>query len=177
MQVLWLILIYFVTGLTGNPSKRKPVFQQRDTIISRFKAVLTPSFIGLAGVWIVDWLSDGNPLWPALGLVSGAAGAMYPFRHQADQTVIPGLAVYFGGVFYLQPVIALAGFGLVLEVLLLSKDWITAAIIFSSILPVLFSFSQLNPLFFWAGIVIQLLLWIKLKKEIRIRVKGFFNPE
>lgn len=177
MQVLWLSLIYFVTGLAGTPSKRKPVSRQRDMKLIRFKSVFTPFLIGLTGVWIADWLSDGNPLWPALGLVSGVVGVMYPFWRQADQEVISGLAVYFGGVFYLQPVIALAGFGFVLEVLLLSKDWILAVIIFSSILPVLFSFSQVNPMFFWVGIMIQLLFWIKLKKEIRVKIKGSFNPD
>ncbi len=176
MQILWLIFIYFVAGLTGNTFQRKMSSQKKNNLLGRFKSVLAPFFIGLGGVLTADLLSEGNPLWPALGLVSGMAGVLYPLWRQSEQGPEVGLAVYFGGVFYLKPVIALTGIGFALEVLLLSKDWVLTVSLFCGILPVLFSFSQVNPLFFWAAVVIQLIFLFKFKNEIQSRIKGFFNP-
>lgn len=175
MQFLWLIFIYFLTGAIGNPFQKKQSSQKRNINPSSFKSVLVSIFVGLGGVLTADWLSDGNPIWPALGLISGVIGALFPFWRQSELDFKTGLAVYFGGVFYIMPVIALTGFGIALEGLVLSKDQILMVTIFSSILPVLFSFSQINPFFLWAAIVIQIVFLIKLKNEIRLRISEFFK--
>ncbi len=177
MQFLWLIFIYFLAGLTVNPLKKKLPSQKRGQYRVSTKSTLAPILIGLGGVMTADWLSDGNPLWPALGLICGVVGALFPYPYQSKPDFKAGLAVYFGGVFYLKPVIALTGFSIALEVLLLSKDQILTAIIFSSILPILFGFSQINPFFFWAAAVILLIFLIKLKNKIRLRIRRFFNQE
>lgn len=174
MQLLWLIIIYFLAGLTGNPLKRKLPSQKRDRYSGLTKSVLVSILIGIGGVLTSDWLSDGNPLWPTLGLISSVIGALFPFSGQSERSLKTGLAVYFGGVFYLKPVVALTGFGIAFEGLLLSKDQILMAIIFSSILPIFFNFSQINPFFFWATVVIQLVFLIKLKNEVLSRIREFF---
>ncbi len=175
MQLLWLIFIYFLTGLTVH-SKPKFPSQKRKHRFSSTKSLVMSFMIGLGGVMTADWLSDGNPLWPALGLISGVAGGLFPVGGK-ERSFKTGLAVYCGGVFYLKPVIALTGFSIALEGLILSKDRILTVILFSSILPVLFSFSQINPYFFWTAVVIQLLFLIVLKNEIRSRISEFFKSK
>ncbi len=124
---------------------------------------------------IADWLSDSNPLWPALGLISGVAGALFPIVGRCDWSFQKGMAFYFGGVFYLKPEIALISFSIALEVLFWSRDRILTAILFSSILPVLFGYSQVNPFFIWAAVVIQLLFLIEFKDELRSKIHDFFS--
>jgi len=128
-------------------------------------------------VLIADWLSDGNPIWPALGVISNVAGALYPIGGRTEQSFKIGLAVYFGGVFYLKPVIALISFSIALEGLLWSKDRILMAILFSSILPVLFNLAQVNPFFIWAAVIIQLLFLIEFKDEIRSKISAFLKSQ
>lgn len=118
-----------------------------------------------------DWLSDGDPLWPALGLISGVAGALFPIGKRGKQNFKKDLAVYLGGVFYLKPMLTLVSFSIALEGLFWSKDLILMVLLFSSILPILFSLSQVNPLFLQATIVIQLLFLIEFKDEIQLKFR------
>lgn len=118
-----------------------------------------------------DWLSDGDPLWPALGLISGVAGALFPIGKRGEQNFKKDLAVYLGGVFYLKPMLTLVSFSIALEGLFWSKDLNLMVLLFSSILPILFSLSQVNPLFLQATIVIQLLFLIEFKDEIRLKYR------
>ena len=177
MQILWVILIYFITGFTGNSSKRNLIRQKRNINFSRFKSAMAPFLIGLGGVMTADWLSEGNPLWPALGLASGVAGALYPLWDRSGGGLKAGLAVYCGGIFYLIPVIAVIGLVFAMETLVLSKDRVLTAILFSSLLPILFGFSQTNPTFFWVAVVIQLFFLIILHNDIKSRIRTFFNPD
>lgn len=178
MQFLWLIFIYFIIGFSGNSGKRNLAKKnKRNFYVSRIKSLLAPFLIGLGGVMTADWLSDANPLWPALGLASSVAGALFPFWRRPEGGLEAGLAAYCGGVFYLKPVIALTGFGFAMETFLLSKDRVLTAIIFSGVLPVLFGFSQFNPVFFWASVVIQLIFLIDLYNEIKSRIREFFSQD
>lgn len=178
MQFLWLIFIYFIIGFgSGNSGKRNLAKQKKNIYSSRFKSQLAPFLIGLGGVMTADWLSDANPLWPALGLASSVAEALFPFWRRPEGRLEAGLAAYCGGVFYLKPVIALTGSGFALETLLLSKDRVLTAIIFSGVLPVLFGFSQFNPAFFWVSVVIQLFFLINLANEIKLRIREFFSQD
>lgn len=177
MQLIWLVFIYFLTGLTDNQFKKKSPSLKRNIFFGSFKSILILILVGLGGVLTADWLSEGNPLWPALGLVSVVTGALFPLWRQPEESFKTGVVVYFGGVFYLKPIIALTGFSFAFEVLLLSKDPILTAIIFSSSLPILFAFLQVNPYFFWAAVVIQLVFIIKLRNEIKSRISEFFRKQ
>ena len=173
MQVFWLIFIYFLTGLIINYQSLSPVRKKQNYRFSSTKTLFLTFFIGLGGVMIADWLSEGNPLWPALGLISGVAGAMFPVGGRLEQSFQKALAVYFGGAFYLKPVIALIGVSIALEGLFWSKDRSLTAILFSSILPVLFNLTQVNPFFLWASVIIQLLFVIEFKEEIQSKIGNF----
>lgn len=164
-------------GFSGSSGKINMAKQKRKVYSSRFKPQLAPFLIGLGGVLTADWLSDANPLWPAFGLASSVAGALFPFWRRPEGGLEAGLAAYCGGVFYLKPVIALTGFGFALETLLLSKDRVLTAIIFCGVIPVLFGFSQFNPVFFWVSVLIQLLFLVNLYNEIKLRIREFFSQD
>lgn len=174
MQLLWLVFIYFVTGFIVNSLPRSSS-RQRNQRSGYVKPLFVSFLTGLGAVMSADWLSDGNPIWPALGVISNVAGALYPIGGRMGQSFKSGLAVYFGGVFYLKPVVALITFGIALEGLLWSKDRVLTAILFCTILPILFSFAQVNPLFLWASVIIQLLFLIKFKDEIRSKISPFLK--
>lgn len=174
MQLLWLFFIYFLTGFIVNSLPRLSS-QKRDKGSGYAKPLFVSFLTGLGAVMIADWLSDGNPIWPALGVICNVAGALYPIGGRTEQSFKIGLAVYFGGVFYLKPMIALITFGIALEGLLWNKDRILMAILFSSILPVLFSLAQVNPFFIRAVVIIQLLFLIEFKNEIRSKISAFLK--
>ena len=177
MQVIWLVFIYFLTGTIVNFQPQQLPSRKRGRRPSYSKSLSLSFILGLGGVMIADWLSDGDPLWPALGLISGVVGALFPIGSSAGQNFLKGLAVYLGGVFYLKPLLALVGLSIALEGLLWSKDLILTVLLFSSILPVLFNFSQVNPLFLQAAIVIQLLFLIIFKDEIRLKFRGLSKSQ
>lgn len=175
MSLLWLVFIYFTTGITVNFQPQQLPSRKRN---QRYTKSLFLSFLlGLGGVMIADWLSDGDPLWPALGLISGVAGALFPIGKRAEQNYKKDLAVYLGGVFYLKPMLALISFSIALEGLFWSKDLILTVLLFSSILPILFSLSQVNPFFLQATIVIQLLFLIEFKDEIRLKFRELIESQ
>lgn len=174
IQILWLGCSYLLTGLIGNA---KPARRKRNNRITSAKSQLVAILIGLGGVMTMDWLSEGDPLWPALGLITGVAGALFPIGGSSERGFQKGLAVYWGGVFYLKPVSALIGFSIALEGLIWSKDRILTAFLFNSILPVLFSYSQVNPYFIWAAVVNELLFALKFKDEIRTKFREFFKSQ
>lgn len=174
MQLLWLVFIYFVTGFIVNSLSRSSS-RQRNQRSGNIKPLFVSFLTGLGAVLSVDWLSDGNPIWPALGVISNVVGALHPIGGRTGQSFKIGLAVYFGGVFYLKPVAALITFSIALEGLLWSKDRILTVILFCTILPVLFSFAQVNPFFIWAAVIIQLLFLIEFKDEIRSKISPFLK--
>lgn len=116
-----------------------------------FYKVLT----GIIGMLALDLLSGGNPIWPALGLIAGFMGETYPWARVNLRTDI-GI-VYFGAVFYLYPVIAVTSLGLSLPNLLFGKDSFLAIIVLTSIIPVLFKYSETNPWFLVSAIIVELL--------------------
>lgn len=174
IQILWLGCLYFLPELIINP---KPSKSKRNKRSGSLKSQLGAILLGIGGVMTMDWLSDGNPLWPALGLIIVVGGALFPVGGGSEQSFQKGLAVYLGGVFYLQPVIALIDFSIALEGLFWSKDRTLTAILFSSILPILFFFSQVNPYFIWAAIIIETLFILEFKEEIRTKISEIFKSQ
>lgn len=177
MQLLWLVFIYFLTGLIVNSQPRRLPSQKKSHRSSYVKSQFVSILIGIVGVMVADWLSDGNPLWPALGLISGVVGTLFPLFGRQGQSFKKGMAIYFGGVFYLKPVIALITFSIALEGLFWSKDRTLMVILFCSILPVLFSFSQVNPFFLEATVIIQLLFLIEFRDVIRSKISELYKSQ
>lgn len=177
MKLLWLFLIYFLTGLIVNSQSQQFSSQKRSKRSSYIKPRLVSFLIGLGGVMVADWLSDGNPLWPAMGLITGVVGTFFPISSRPERSFNNGMVVYFGGVFYLKPVIALISFSIALEGLFWSKDRILTAILFCSILPVLFSLSQVNPFFLQATVIIQILFLIEFRDEIHSKFSELFKTQ
>lgn len=161
MQLVLIVLTYLLVGIiatgyfskaeNGQPSK-EGLFSSGDDL----KGVLWKAGTGVGCLLVIDWFSGGHPLWPALGLVAGMAGEVLPVL---KGNIRPGRVgiFYFGMVFYMYPGTAIAALGIALPVLLFGEEWFLFLLITTVSIPVLFQFSQVDPLFIWAGTVAGLL--------------------
>jgi hypothetical protein len=178
MQLLVLVLVYLVSAVVNHrPLKKKHYIQVPEASNERrfnLKQSFLPALIGIMSVMTLDLLSQGEPLWPALALVTVTAGEIYAFW-KTESKPKSGVSSYFGGIVYLSPSLAFICLGLALEIGLVGKNELLAILVFIGLVPVLIWYSQMNPVFLWAAVTIELLviwglksiLWNKIKPPVK----------
>jgi hypothetical protein len=174
MQLLVLILVYLLSAIVNNHSLRKKGTFQTPTKSNwhsvNFKKVIIAILVGIIGVMILDQLSQGEPLLPALALIIIVVGEIYPAWKVARRN--SGMFSYLGGILYLNPAIALFSLGLALEISWVGKDKLLAILVFIELVPILIWYSQMNPDFLWVSIATELLIIWGLKAELWNKLKS-----
>jgi len=161
-QLILITLTYLLIGImaTGYPAKLRNVRPQGEERLAGgegFKALLWKIGIGIGCLLVIDLASGGHPVWPALGLVAGLAGEVFPALKGNIRTDRIGI-FYFGMVFYMYPATAVAALGIALPLLVFNEAWFLFLLVLTGSIPVLFRFSQVDPLFVWAAIAAELLV-------------------
>lgn len=128
------------------------------------KGVIYRVLTGIAGLLLIDWLSGGDPIWPALGFFTGFLGEVYPWAKRNDRADV-GI-IYFGAVLYLYPAIAISSLGLALPNLLFGNDGFLTVIVLTGAIPVLFMYSKVNPWLVGAVTLVELATVIYFRKTI-----------
>ncbi len=177
IQIILLILVYLASSFVNNPplinssnyknKKKQKIINWRGFNVKR---IITAILTGSVGVLIMDLASRGEPIWPALALPALVVGELYPLWKTSAQENT-GIFAYFGGIFYLNPALALICLGLTVELLIVGKDKLLAILIFTGLLPALIWYSRINPIFFWSSVAVELLIWWEFKMEILTRIK------
>lgn len=169
LQIVLVGLCYLLSsGITSGWIKKKFARSQTDSkkevagISMRDRVIKIAA--GILSLLIIDLLSGGNPWWPALALLAALTGELFPLA-KSDSHPEAGL-IYFGGVFYLYPSLALAGLGLALQILIFGNDRILMGLTFMGAIPVLFYIRQVNPLFLAAVIIAQILIYFYFRNEL-----------
>ena len=139
-----------------------------------FKPIILNVSVGVGGLLVIDLASAGNPLWPALGLMIIVLGEVFPLFDviKKKSSTQYGLSSFLGGLFYLYPGMAIAAFGLSLQSLILTKDWLITTFTFVGVIPILLKYMQVNPWFIAASIAIEILLILHLRKELWTKISG-----
>lgn len=137
------------------------------------KSLLFKVAAGIICLLIVDLASATNPWWPALTLVAVLTGELFPLTRSELRPEV-GI-IYFGGIFYLYPLLALAGLLLAVQILIFSNDRMLTGLTFMGSIPILFCIGQINPLFLIAAIVDQFLIYFYFRTELWHRVVRRFK--
>ena len=161
MQLVWILLTYLVIGAiaTGYFAKMRTSQLSKDEFQpdeNGLKGILWKIGFGIGCLLVIDWASGGNPIWPALGLVAGMAGEVWPVLRGNIKPDRIGI-FYFGMVFYMYPVTAIAALGIAFPMLIFEEKWFLFLLILTGSISILFWFSQVDPFFIWAGIAAELL--------------------
>lgn len=180
MQIILLILLYFSAMVINNYQRRKVkddlIAHSKKLPWARFIKSLPAILLGISGVMLADWLSQGEPLWPAIAIVIMVAGERFPipitkrFQRNAEDER-SGILSYIGGIFYLNPLLALICLSFSLEMLLVGKDGLLATLIFIGLVPVLIGYAQMNPVFLWISVLTEVIILWGLKKELLNKIK------
>jgi glycerol-3-phosphate acyltransferase PlsY len=174
MQFVVLVLVYLISTIVNHrPLKKKQPVQVLEVSNRRsfhLKQSFVSALIGISSVMALDLLSQGDPLWPALALVTVTVGEIY-VCWKVESEPKSGVSSYFGGILYLSPTLALICLGLALEIGLVGKNYLLAILVFIGLVPVLIWYSQMNPVFLWAALTIELLVTWGLKTVLWNTIK------
>lgn len=174
MQLVVLVLVYLLSAVVNHRPFKKNQKSQALAESNRRKIPLKESFlpalVGMIGVMLLNLLGQDEPLWPALAVIAVTAGEIYAFWGSGEKKR-SGVCSFFGGIFYLNPVLALFSLGLALEIYWVGKNSLLGVLVFIGLVPILIWYSQMNPFFLGAAITTELLVIWGLKAEIWNKIK------